>query len=232
MTKQNFSTSLTRIACQVVRTPTTTTGSFISLCLLVSLRGSSWESLILVDGLEEEVVMMMVLNNNIISATTLLIRWYLLILNNKLSCCNNISELLLLLLLYEIIDCTQTQIRSCARLNRLMNSKKDIKKMSSKSKDDPLTSSKTMPLLSHYYQSMVSVQFTSGWRDYWGVMDQNKIYLCDTPCLDFSTSARVVLELTEQTRVQGYGNEISRRNKFCFILAPTHSLSREKFEAI
>ena len=106
--------------------------------------------------------------------------------------------------------------------------------MSSKSKDDPLTSSKTMPLLSHYYQSMVSVQFTSGWRDYWGVMDQNKIYLCDTPCLDFSTSARVVLELTEQTRVQSYGNEISRRNKFCFILAPTQSsqTSRDNYHSI
>ena len=60
--------------------------------------------------------------------------------------------------------------------------KKDI--MSSKSKDDdhPLTSFKTMPLLSQYYQSIVSVQFTSGWREYWGVMDQNKIYLCYTPC--------------------------------------------------
>ena len=108
--------------------------------------------------------------------------------------------------------------------------------MSSKSKDDdhPLTSFKTMPLLSQYYQSIVSVQFTSGWREYWGVMDQNKIYLCDTPCLDFSTSARVVLELTEETKVQGYGNAISRRNKFCFILAPTMSsqTSRDNYHSI
>ena len=121
-------------------------------------------------------------------------------------------------------------ISACEKIK----SKKDI--MSSKSKDDdhPLTSFKTMPLLSQYYQSIVSVQFTSGWREYWGVMDQNKIYLCDTPCLDFSTSARVVLELTEETKVQGYGNAISRRNKFCFILAPTMSsqTSRDNYHSI
>lgn len=108
--------------------------------------------------------------------------------------------------------------------------------MTSKETEDenPLTSFATMPLLSHYYQSMVSVQFTSGWRDYWSVLDQDEIYLCDAPCIDPRGLARVVLELKEDTRVQAYGNAISRRNKFCFILAPTTSAqtSRDNYHSV
>mgnify|MGYP005645238775 CR=1 FL=1 len=107
--------------------------------------------------------------------------------------------------------------------------------MTTKEEDDhPLTSFKTMPLHSHYYQSIVSVQFSSGWREYWGVLDMDKIYLCERPCLDVKANARVVLELKDDTKVQAYPNEISRRHKFCFILAPTLSAqtSRDNYHSI
>lgn len=117
-----------------------------------------------------------------------------------------------------------------------MSSKEDgdeKNKSSSSSVVKSLTSSSIMPLLTSYYQSMVSVQFTTGWREYWSVLDGDKIFLCDAPIMDLR-EARIVLELKSETKVQAYGNEISRRHKFCFILAPTISTqtSRDNYHSI
>eukprot|EP00940_MAST-03C_sp_MAST-3C-sp2_P000474 g474.t1 len=100
--------------------------------------------------------------------------------------------------------------------------------------ESKLCSSTRVRLATSYFQGLVSVQFSSGWRKYWAVLDGVMLYLCDEPNMTPKASSRITLYLTTKSRIQSYENEGSKRHNFCFILFPTNSsdTARDNFHSI